>query len=470
MKRATILPLFLAVLSLLGGCARRPAPNIVVVVVDTLRADRLGAYGNRRGLTPFLDSLAARGYVFRRAYAQSPWTNPSVASLVTSRYQSQHGIITFDSVLADSEVTLAEQLRALGYKTGFFSANGLIARRTKFDQGYDEFKSLLAKGPGAPAEQRLPARATRINQEALAWVDRVQAAAPSAPIFLHTHYMEPHHPYAPIPEALAHVTDGNEPPNVERATSTAFFGHLLPLEPDVLRNLQDVYDAEVLSIDTGIRALFEQLEKRHVLDNAVVVITADHGEEFKEHGLIGHEKTLFEEVVRVPLIVLVPGQRARVDVEQIVGLVDVAPSLIDLAGGSVPASFEGRSWKGTLVRDPNRPGWLSWGSGPSEAGKTYTELIKGAERDAKRFTPHQHAVVSGNRKLIVGLHGEREYYDLAGDAAEQNPNGLNDADRAELNALFDEMRALAKARAAPRQTQALDDDTRERMRALGYDH
>ncbi len=462
----------LAVALCLAGCSRQSPPNIVLIVVDTLRADRFGAYGNTRGLTPFCDSLAARGYVFQHAYSQCSWTNPSVASIVTSRYQSQHGIITFESVLADSEVTLAEELKKRGYQTGFFSANGLISKRMHFDQGYDAFKSLLVKGPGAPPEERLPERTARINQEAMTWLDGLaQSPNKSAPVFLHMHYMEPHHPYAPLPEGLAHVANGGMPASVERANSTAFFGHLVPLEPDVLQNLKDVYDAEVFSVDMGIRALFKDLEQRHILDNAVVVLTADHGEEFKEHGLIGHEKSLYEEVVHVPLIVLVPGHSEHKDIDQVVGLTDVAPTLVDMAGGTLSPTFEGHSWKSILAPEM-RSGWFASSNGapPPGPGVAYTELIKGQERDEKRFTPHQHAVIAGKHKLIVGLHDEHEYYDLTADPGELNANALSESDRTQLLAMYDNIRNQAKENAAPRDKQLLDADTKERMRQLGYDH
>jgi arylsulfatase A-like enzyme len=469
--RRSALPWLLVVALCLAGCSRQTPPNIVLIVIDTLRADRVGAYGNTRGLTSFADTLAARGTVFQHAYSQCSWTNPSVASIVTSRYQSQHGIITFESVLADSEVTLAEELKKRGYQTGFFSANGLISKRMHFDQGYDAFKSLLVKGPDAPPEERIPERTARINQEAMKWLDGLaQSPNKSAPVFLHIHYMEPHHPYAPLPEGLAHVASAQTPPSVERANATAFFGHLVPLEPDVLQNLKDVYDAEVFSVDMGLRALFKDLEQRHILDNAIVVLTADHGEEFKEHGLIGHEKTLYEEVVHVPLIMLVPGHSEHEDIDQVVGLVDVTPTLIDMAGGTLSPTFEGHSWKQTLA--PEMRGWFAPGGNPPPAGPgvAYTELIKGQERDEKRFTPHQHAVIAGKHKLIVGLHDEHEYYDLAADPGELNANALSEPERNQLLALYESIRSQAKENAAPRDKQQLDADTKERMRQLGYDH
>jgi arylsulfatase A-like enzyme len=474
MKLRAALWLFATVCCLAAGCARSQPPNIVLIVVDTLRADRIGAGGNRRGLTPFIDSLAARGYVFHNAYAPSSWTNPSVASLLTSRYQSQHGIVTFESVLADSELTLPEVLKAHGYATGFFSANGLISKRMGFAQGYDAHRSILVKATDEPRYLWIPERTGRINGEALGWLDGLRKSAPAAPVFLHLHYMEPHSPYAPRAEALDHIADGHQPPDVLQANSAAFFGHTIETTPEMLTNLVDVYDAEVLSLDIGLRALFAELERRRFLDNAVVVITADHGEEFKEHGLIGHEKSLYEEAVRIPLIMLVPGRTERADVDQIVSLVDVTPTLADLAGAPIPPAFEGRSFKGTLIDDPNRWRLLSWlagrPGGDGAPGSAYTELIKNADRDAKRFTPHEHAIVVGRHKLIVGTGGEHEYYDLGADPAEKDPNGLSEAERNTLLTAYDLVRSRARARAAPRNVQELDPETRERMRALGYDH
>jgi arylsulfatase A-like enzyme len=475
MKRRTTLWLCATMLCLAAGCTRsQPPPNIILIVADTLRADRIGAAGNPRGITPFIDSLAARGYVFHNAYAPSSWTNPSVASILTSRYQSQHGIVTFESVLADSEVTLAEALKPRGYTTGFFSANGLISRRMGFSQGYDLYRSILVKGKDEPRYLWIPERSDRINGDALGWVDSVTKTAPTTPIFLHMHYMEPHNPYSPRAEALDKIADGHEQPDVQKANGSAFFGHTIQLTPEMLTNLVDVYDAEVLSLDIGLRSLFAELEQRHLLDNAVVVITADHGEEFKEHGLIGHDKSLYEEVVRVPLIMLVPGHRERTDIDQVVSLVDIAPTLVDLAGAAIPPAFEGHSFKGTLINDPNRWRLLSWlagkpGSGGAP-GSAYTELIKNAERNAKRFTPHEHAIVLGSHKLIVGTAGEHEYYDLKADPGEKNPNGLSEAERNQLQNAYDLVRTRARERAAPRDTQELDPETRERMRALGYDH
>jgi arylsulfatase A-like enzyme len=445
---------------LLLGCGSLPRgkPNVLIVLIDTLRADRLGAYGNRDGLTPFLDSLAARGTVFRRAYAPTSWTNPSVASLLTSRYQSQHGVITFASVLADDETTLPEVLRSAGYTTGGFTANGLINAHFGYAQGYDEYRAHLVKNVG-PQYAWLSPRAEVVSADARAWLDGLPAAGqPPKPVLLYVHYMEVHSPYAPPPELLARVRGDRPPPNVDLVNQNVYFGHLGQMSAEQVADIVDVYDAQVLAMDAALRTLFADLERRGFLANALVVITADHGEEFKEHGLMGHEKTLFEEVIHVPLVVLAPGQTQAAVVDDVVSLVDVAPTVLDVVGVPIPPSFAGASRVGALGGDDAR-------AAPAATG-AYAELIKPA--GARRFTPHERALVVGERKLIVGVNGEREFYRLDVDPGEHDPDGIPAAERSALETRLSAIRDRAALTRTPSETRQIDPETRERMRALGY--
>ena len=461
--------LWLALLAALGGCsggASRP-PNILVLLVDTLRQDRVGVFGERK-LTPFVDSFADRAYVFHNAFAQSSWTNPSVASILTSRFQSQHRVTWFDSLLSADELTLPEVLKQHGYATAAFSANFLLRGPSGFDQGFDLYRTFSRQDPDAPPARRfIKERAERLDREALAWLDRVApAGAPGPPVFLYLHYMEPHNPYDPPDDLLDRVLAGRPRPDRNLANGDMnVTGRLLG--PGRIQGIADLYDAEVSSLDAELRLFFAELDKRHFLDDTVVVFLADHGEELNEHGQLGHHKTLFEEVIRVPLLIRVPGQKTRVDVSQHVMLVDVAPTLLALAGIDRPASFEGRALTDSVIAYGALGKLRSWwspavGDGPP----AFSQLIRPPE--ARRTSPHEQAVIIGGRKLIAGVNGEHEFYDLDADAPENDPNGLDEAARAQLTGALAHFLARVSARAAPGAVRSLDAETEERMRALGY--
>jgi arylsulfatase A-like enzyme len=451
------------------ACSRSSAssPNILLVVVDTLRADRLGVYGSRLGLTPFLDSLAERSWVFHRAYAQSSWTSPSIASLLTSRYQSQHGIVTLRSVLGDDERTLPEVLGEHGYATAAVSANILLGPKFGFAQGYDHYRLLAHPRAPGEAEERVKPRAEQVERAALSWLGgKSDDGPPRRPAFLYLHYMEPHNPYHPPEDVLAEILARRDHarPDVAAVNHAMAVSNVMRFEDDRVQATEDLYDAEVATLDRDLRKLFVL----GFLDEAVVAVTADHGEELDEHGWMGHRKTLYEEVIHVPLLLHLPGQRARMDVHIPVPLVDVAPTLLALAGIASPPRFEGRS----LLRGEAAPAssWLMrlrnlWSDPPAnDREPVLTELIK--PEDARRQSPHERAVIVENGKLIAGVDGEREYYDLARDPGETNPEGLDEATRARLE---EALRALRRDEAGrPREEQDPDAETKERMRALGY--
>jgi arylsulfatase A-like enzyme len=451
------------------ACARPERPNLIIVVIDTLRPDRLGAYGSQRNLSPFLDSLADRSVVFQNAYAQTSWTNASIASLLTSRYQSQHRVTSFTSVLAAHEVTLTEILRDNGYATGGFNANFLVNDRLGFDQGFDRYQVFWRLGSNPVAQPRLiKERAERINSAALEWLD--EALPRRQPIFLYLHYMEPHHPYDPPDEIIERVLDGRPRPDSDEVNLRMRMPNLGHFSDDIVQAVKDLYDAEVMSLDAQLRRMFAELGRRGLLDNAVVVILSDHGEEFREHGLMGHHQTLFEEVIRVPLIITLPGERSRVEVAAIVSLTDVAPTLLDLAGISIPSSFEGASLRPLMGVPESRRWWpLRWleRTQPSRprANVAFSELLK---ETTNRERPHERAVVTRSRKLIVNVDGGREYYDLRVDPGEMNPDGLPEPARAELGAALSRLHLYGAGQPTPQAKLPMDADTRERMRALGY--
>jgi arylsulfatase A-like enzyme len=458
-SRASLFGLALLSLLLAGMWARyrwlRPSPtNVLLIVVDTLRADRLGAYGNEDGLTPFLDQLAERATLFVNAYAASSWTCPSVASLFTSRYPVQHNVVTFGSRLAEEEVTIAERLTAAGYVNGGFSANFRLLARLGYAQGFRHWRADV-KMPGG-------LQAAELNRQGLEWLDGAWVSGAPSPVLIYFQYMEPHSPYTPSEPYLSRVAAnaGAEPLDPLRALET-FRDQVLAgkrLDAEDVRFLSRRYDAEVAEVDDRIRALFAALRARRFLDNAIIVVTSDHGEEFAEHGLLEHGKSLFEDVVRVPLIIAGPGIASGRRVEQRVSLTDVAPTLLDLLGLPAEPRFEGRSLTPLLRNE----------AGAAAAPDILMELHSTEIGHDARV--HRQAIIRGNAKAIIRRDGTPQSYDLAADPGEHAPDPATlRGDIQELLAgLRDHMARLRTRRAADAKVEPLDESTKEKLRALGY--
>jgi arylsulfatase A-like enzyme len=456
------------------GCATRAAsaerPDVVLIVVDTLRADRLGVYGNERGLTPFLDSLARRAHVLERAYAQAPWTNPSVASIFTSRYPSQHGIVGFDSVLAGDETTLAEVLKRAGYATGAFSANGLITRQGGFDQGFEVYRADVRLIGPAERFTRPAKRADEISRDALRWLDSLRRLpGDRKPVFLYLHYMEPHSPYAPPPDLLQQLRGTKPRLDVRELNKEVVLAVLAPPAPEVLDGIRDTYDAEVMAVDAALGRLMPALAERGIGEGALVVITADHGEELQDHGSMGHGRTLYDEVLRVPLIVRTPNQKRGGVLERLTSSVDLAPTILDILDLEIPATFEG----GSFARDLEAQETGTW------VGRLLARLRDERPRPAvfsERYpiTPsdapsHRTAVVLDGSKVIAWSDRRpHEFFELTSDPHEQQKDGVGAKEQKRLLVKLDELRQRVMRNRTAAEKRAIDPQTRDALRALGY--
>lgn len=479
----------LACTAVLAACGGSPSgaarPNLIVVLVDTLRADRMGFLGNERGLTPFMDGLAKRGAVFSRAYPTSSWTTPSVASLFTSQYPTQHGQTTLGSVLPDTTPTLAATLAEAGYATSLISGHGGFVPGLGLARGFEAARVVsgpqgpLAKGPGE-----------LVTAEAFAWLDGRSAAQRARPLFLYLHYMEPHSPYDAPPEILAEVLARRPDPARARtvAQRAADYvrdirsaaglpvrredrdrSHDTPLGPqEIAQGVQDLYDAQVVTMDRRMAALFAGLEARGLLDDAVVVFTADHGQELMEHGKWGHGVTLFEESLRVPLLVVRTRRPAPARIATVVSLLDVAPTLLASAGVAAPATFEGRDLLPLIDAHSGVRGWVTAGwerLRPPPAEVAFSELYP---LIAVRHPQATRALVRGDLKLVVDARNAATVFDLAADPGERAAL----PDHPQGQALHDRMQAflakVARAAAAP-EVRELDEATRQRLRVLGYE-
>ena len=433
----------------LFGCQSHPAAvkNVVIVVVDTLRADRLGRYGNMRGLTPFLDQLADRGVRFDHAYANASWTMPSVASLLTSRYPSQHGVHDFDSRLSDDEVTFAERLSQAGYVGGGFTANFRLAADLGYAQGFAAWQG-FAESPNSPTK----ARASVVRDAVFNWVDRTSS---SAPRLLYVQIMEPHAPYQPPADLRARLLPAISAEEAARVDDKALL-MTEPLTPTELTILTGMYDAEVAAADAELRQVFDGLAQRGFLDDALVIVTGDHGEELMEHGELGHGFDLFNETVHVPLLISGPGVPAGRVVGQNVSLVDLAPTLLELLGLPPEPRFEGRSLAGMLRA--------------ATPAVVMSDIIlqlprNNAPADAR---DHREGLVRGTDKLLVEPDGSARVYDLANDPGELA--GKPPPATAALSLGLEQANAALAARERHEVgTAPLDDATKEKLRALGYE-
>jgi len=453
---------------LAAACAPRAEPpsaappNVIMVVIDTLRADHVGWYGNSSSVSDFLNGLADRGSVFSNAYTPSSWTSPVIASLFTSRYPSQHGIDSYASVLNASERTLAEELRAAGYATLGLSANILVSAPLGYDQGFDRFKTY--HGP-------LKERAATLTRDAVEWIDQMRSAHAQQPLFVYLQLMEAHEPWQPPHEALEALAARRGFGADRVAQLEAFVKEQPPfvlMAPEKIDLARDLYDAEIDSADAQLREWFATLSQRGVLDNALVIVTADHGEEFLEHGGLGHGHTLYNELIHVPLLVALPGQTSRVDIDDVVSLVDLAPTVLAAAGVASPPTFEGHSLLPALQRGSLQR-WLH--GALSHVAKPATAYSEMSDFRATDIQPklHRQALVQGSHKLIERRDNQEEAYDLAGDPTEHDRAGLDAAATAAMRATLATVEQRLSHAQEPRRTEAIDAGTRERMRALGYD-
>ncbi|MBO85498.1 MAG: hypothetical protein CL927_09075 [Deltaproteobacteria bacterium] len=310
-------------------------PDIVVVVVDTLRADHLSLHGYERPTSPRLDALAAQGMWFDRAYAQSGWTLASFASLLTGLYPHQH-TVSRDGCLPDrfgrmapATITLAEALKSVGYTTAAWMNNTFLAPEFGLQDGFDVYDY---RG----ATNDVHRTGSETVAAGLAWLDSLEKDQRS---FLMLHFMEPHLDYAPPADIHGTFAKGPRPTALAYPKTPNPFTLLqqggLTLDETGIAYLKALYDEEILAADRALGELIDGLKDRRRLDNTLLVITADHGEEFWEHGKFEHGHDLWSELTRVPLVVHGPGLPKTGRIDTIVEHTDLVAGLAAAAGADM---------------------------------------------------------------------------------------------------------------------------------------
>ncbi|MBZ5558873.1 MAG: sulfatase-like hydrolase/transferase [Acidobacteriia bacterium] len=413
-----------------GACA---GCNVLLITIDTLRLDRVGAFGGPAGLTPHLDRLAAEGLRLTRTYSSAPLTLPSHTSIMTAVSPPVHGVRTNGLFrLGAALPTLATVLKAAGYRTGAFVGAFVLDARFGLNRGFDVYDDRYGeKHTGDPTEGA-ERRAEEVIKPAAAWI--LDGGHPSSatshqppatnPWFAWVHLYDPHEPYrAPEPYASQH-------------------------EP---------YDAEVAYADAMVGRLLDDLRSAGQLDRTLVVVASDHGESLGEHGERTHGVFTYDATMRVPWIVWAGSRLPSASTDALVRLIDVAPTTLDLVGVAAPPSFEGRS---ALPE----AGCRTWFAQTPPARTAYIEAM---DANLTRNWAPLTGIVSGSAKLIE--LPIPELYDLSSDPKEATNLFTRDAERARtLSALLRESTSAFLSRGSAAEKTTLGGEARQRLQALGY--
>lgn len=424
-------------------------PNVVLIIMDTTRADRFGCYGNDLGLTPGIDRLAASGVRFENAFAHAPWTLPSTASLLTSRLPSSHGAggrVRDFMPLADNVATLAEQFKSAGYKTAAIINVFFLTERFGLTRGFDHVDYF----DDTTNEHMRPAVDT--TDAAIRWL----SANDTDPVFAMVHYFDPHLIYAPPAEFRKRFADPRDIESTEplfgrrRDMVELRMGKIESADLPIQR-LEKLYNGEIAYADQQITRLIEWLKSSGMYNDTIVVITSDHGEEFAEHGGYEHGHTLYDELLHVPLIIAGTDVPSGVTATDVVGLMDVAPTLLRLANIDVPGGFHGQELTPAFDRAPL--------------------LDRAVFSEGNMWSDSWYALRQGEKKLITIPAGEKSramLFDLAADPGEKTDVATRDVETAKR--LLADMDLILKAASSTTRSQPLDftDTELERLRALGY--
>jgi len=424
-----------------GGSPRSGRPDVLVLVIDALRADRLGFDGYARPTSPALDALARESVHFRNAFAQATWTKPSIGSLFASRYPSELGLLDLDfqedpsstSALTSSLPLLAESFAAGGWRTGAVINQVHLSRTNGFARGFADFRHFRSRN------------ANQLNHQVADFVDGLNGR----PFFAYVHYLDVHWPYDEVPrwlrKSFGPISLEVRPPRDLAAFTAWQKQHLDAHSIEVLSNR---YDAGIRRTDRSVGQLIDILKRAGRWENTIVAVTADHGEGFFEHHEMLHGFTPYIEVARVPLLLRVPERFRATSGERAtpVGLIDLAPTLLDLAGAPSLEGARGRSLR-SLLEGREEPARL--------------ELTQSAQgwslRDA-RYT------------LIASPGPKLEFFDRSSDPEERHPL---DAERcgepcSRLASTMRRLQAELGAAVAPGERNPLTPAEIEELRALGY--
>ena len=464
-----------------------PLPNILIIVMDTVRWDHLSCYGYAKKTTPFIDRLSERGILFQNAFSASCWTPPAHASLFTGMYPSSHGVFMGDSCLDVRGQTLAEILKEFGYRTFGVSGIAQLSANKRFNRGFDEYLEAwkVAKKPRDLPKWKtdirtsfhLDERNTRYVYENVARF--IKDHKKSIPFFVFANFNTAHTPYKPPPRfrrQFLNETGGSL--NEEKLNRLMvkdgflYMAQKMTVTQEEFIHLQNLYDAEIAYLDHTLGQLFKLLQRRNILDDMVIVLLADHGENFGEHGLMYHQFCLYDSLIRIPMIWHYPRViKGSKNAQTLISIVDVLPSILRLIGLSTGnySYLQGHplfSDRGLDIQ--TLPPFIiaEYYTHPDALGH-FQRMAPDFDRST--FDKGLKCIRTERHKFIIDSKGHEELYDLVNDSKEQH-NILNEAPEiaSQLRVtLFKNTREFARdIRATVLGEQ--DETTLKQLKALGY--
>ncbi len=443
--RLTLVGLVFASLAACGYRHGSSPPNVILISLDTLRADHVGCYGYPRPTTPAIDAVASDGTVFERAVATSPWTLPSHASMVTGLQPRHHGARSQETGLPGSIPTLATTLAGLGYQTMAIVNNTFLTPKFGLTRGFDAFRHF----PEAFEGRRVRSAKAQVDL-AIEWIGKVREDS----FFLFLHNYDIHSDYDPSPQFAARFT------HPYSGTMTGSTRDLLrvrrgeiDLTEDDVRHVVDLYDAGICEVDRELGRFLDYLRDLGILDQTILIITADHGEEFLEHGGVLHGRTMHRELLDVPLIMRGPGVAEGRRVRELVQVSDIFPTVVAMLSLEPEHATDGESLVNTWTADR--------GDGPGR--RAYAE----ADHNREIGNDTLEMVQTDRFKLVFERPTHTVYlYDCRADPGEQVDVASQHPEVAEdlLGNLLD----LDASRRPGSPLSPLANTEREALRALGY--
>ena len=371
--------------------------NVLIYLIDTLRADHLGLYGYELDTSPNLNAFAREGIVFTNARAQSSWTRSSVASIFTGLHPRSHSVNGRIDKLSPHALTLSTLLGASGYQTAGIIANGNVSKNFGFELGFDSYVHLHER-----RTREIHVLSDAVNEMALSLLDRRDT---NRPFFLYLHTVDPHDPYTPRSPYRERFVEAPQYPDLVRLKALFAEG----VHPDDVRavseELRALYDAEIAFNDDQFGVLVRRLKERGLYDSTLIIVVSDHGEEFQDHGGWGHGNTLYDEQLAIPLVMKLPDQRhAGQVVDRPAQHVDLMPTILSLLGLPIPPDVQGKSMWPPSATTPEDRGTASVAYLNLD-GRAMESLQLDALKIIRYLTPHETA-------------SQVEVFDLESDPAE----------------------------------------------------